>query len=317
MYKISVVVPCFNEEQVLTSFLDCISSVAESMSQSEFEFIYVDDGSSDDTLSLIRKAAHQDARIKYVSLSRNFGKEAAMLAGLEKSSGDYVAVMDADMQDPPAMLPEMLALLTQCEHQYDCVATRRVNRDGEPPIRSFFAHLYYKIIRKISKVDIVDGARDFRIMSRQMVDAILSMKEYNRFSKGIFAWVGFKTKWLSYTNVKRAAGETKWSFWKLFIYSIEGLVSFSTVPLALASVFGLLFCLLSFLMIIFIVVRTAIWGDPVGGWPTMMCTILLIGGIQLFTIGILGQYMAKTYLEVKKRPIYIVRETEERPKKSE
>lgn len=314
MSKISVVIPCFNEEKSLPDFFECISEVSVGMPQQNFEFIYVDDGSADCTLSLIKEAAHKDVRIKYISLSRNFGKEAAMFAGLEKAVGDYVAIMDADLQDPPSMLPEMVALLTQDDRKYDCVATRRVNRDGEPPIRSFFARLYYKIMRKISKVDIVDGARDFRIMSRQMVDAILSMQEYNRFSKGIFAWVGFRTKWLSYVNVKRAAGETKWSFWKLFVYSIEGLVSFSTVPLALASVFGVIFCLISFLMIIFIVVRTAIWGDPVGGWPTMMCTILLIGGIQLFTIGILGQYMAKTYLEVKKRPIYIVRETEETTK---
>ena len=272
-----------------------------------FEFIFVDDGSKDQTLALLRDFAKKDDRVKYLSFSRNFGKEAAIYAGLENAQGDYVAVMDADMQDPPSLLPEMYTTLQSGE--YDCVATRRVNRDGEPPIRSFFARQFYRLINRISDADIVDGARDFRLMKRQMVNAILSMQEYNRFSKGIFGWVGFKTKWLPFQNVERIAGETKWSFWKLFKYSIQGIVAFSTAPLAIASITGVLSCIIAFLMVIYIIIKTLIFGDPVGGWPSTICIILFLGGIQLFCIGILGQYLAKTYLETKQRPIYILKET--------
>ena len=242
----------------------------------------------------------------YLSFSRNFGKEAAIYAGLQHAKGDFVVLMDADLQDPPALLDEMYTAIT--EEGYDSVATRRVSRKGEPPIRSFFARMFYKLINKISKADIVDGARDYRLMTRQMVDAILSMSEYNRFSKGIFGWVGFRTKWLAYENVERVAGETKWSFWKLFLYSMEGIIAFSTTPLALASVFGFLLCLVAVVAVLFIIVRTLVWGDPVSGWPSLVCIITFIGGIQLFCMGILGQYLAKTYLETKKRPIYILRE---------
>ena len=273
----------------------------------EFEIIFINDGSKDNTLKVLKEFAQNDSQVKYISFSRNFGKEAAMYAGLQKSTGDYVAIMDADMQDPPSLLPEMYRIL-QTE-DYDNVAMRRTSRDGEPPIRSFFAKLFYRIINKISKADIVDGARDFRLMKRAMVDAILEMGEYNRFSKGIFGWVGFKTKWLPYVNIERVAGETKWSFWKLFVYSLEGIVAFSTVPLSIASVIGILLCFFAFIAIAFVIGRTLVFGDPVEGWPSLVCIITLIGGIQLFCMGIMGQYLAKTYLETKHRPIYIVSET--------
>ena len=253
--------------------------------------------------------------VRYISFSRNFGKEAAMYAGLEASLGDYVAIMDADLQDPPALLKEMYELLKSKE--YDSVATRRVTRKGEPVIRSFFARLYYKIINKISKTEIVDGTRDFRLMTRQMVNAVLEVKEYNRFSKGIFSWVGFRTKWLEYENVERVAGETKWSFWKLFLYSLESIVAFSTVPLSIASVMGILFCFVAFIIIIFIIVRTLMFGDPTSGWPSMVCIMFFIGGVQLLCLGVIGQYLSKTYLEVKKRPIYIVSETEKDKEKKQ
>ena len=246
--------------------------------------------------------------MKFVSFSRNFGKEAAMMAGLEYSKGDYVTLMDADLQDPPALLPEMYNYIVN--EGYDCVGTRRVTRKGEPPIRSFFARMFYKIINKISKVEMVDGARDYRLMTRQMVDAILSLKEYNRYSKGLFSFVGFNTKWLEYENVERVAGETKWSFWKLLIYAIEGITAFSTVPLMISVVIGLLFCLISFIMIVVIIVKTLVFGDPTSGWPSLACIIFLVSGVQLFSIGVLGQYLAKTYLETKKRPVYIIKETE-------
>ena len=313
---ISVIVPCYNEEKALPYFFKEIVRVADEMSATYdlcFEILFVDDGSKDHTLQILKEYSKTDSRIRYISFSRNFGKEAAMFAGLENVSGDYVAVMDADMQDPPSLLPQMYAILQ--DEEYDSVATRRVDREGEPPIRSFFARLFYKIINRISDADIVDGARDFRLMKRSMVDAILSMKEYNRFSKGIFGWVGFHTKWLPYENIERVAGETKWSFWKLFKYSIQGIVAFSTAPLAIASVIGIISCLISFIMVLYIVGRTLLFGDPVGGWPSLVCIILFLGGIQLFSIGVLGQYLAKTYLETKKRPIYIIRESNKIPPK--
>lgn len=303
--KISVVVPCYNEEESVGLFYKEMSSVAEKM-EYEFEYIFVNDGSKDNTLEILMELSSRDERVKYISFSRNFGKESAIYAGFSKASGDYVVMMDADLQDPPKLLPQMVEYIQQ---GYDSVATRRVTRKGEPPIRSFFARMFYKIINKISDVDIVDGARDYRLMTKQMKDAIVSMKEYNRFSKGIFGWVGFKTKWLEYENVERVAGETKWNFWKLFLYSLEGIVAFSTAPLVLASMFGIIFCLLAFIMILFIVVRTIVFGDPVAGWPSMVCIIFLIGGIQLLCIGIIGQYLSKTYLETKKRPQYIIKDS--------
>lgn len=309
---LSIVVPCYNEQEALPYFYKEICRVAEQMKAShgaDFEFIFVDDGSKDKTLSIARELHKQDARVRYISFSRNFGKEAGILAGLEASKGDYVAMMDADLQDPPALLPQMLDALL--EEDYDCAATRRTNRKGEPPIRSFFARMFYKIINRLSDADIVDGARDYRLMRRRMVDAILALPEYNRFSKGIFGWVGFKTKWLEYVNVERVAGETKWSFWKLFLYSLEGIVAFTTAPLALASLIGIIFCVLAFVMILFIIVRTLLFGDPTSGWPSLVCIIFLCSGVQLFCMGVLGQYLAKTYMEVKHRPVYIVRETEQ------
>lgn len=309
---LSIVVPCYNEQEALPYFYKEICRVAEEMKSShgaDFEFIFVDDGSKDKTLSIARELHKQDARVRYISFSRNFGKEAGILAGLEAAKGDYVAMMDADLQDPPALLPRMLDALL--EEDYDCAATRRTNRKGEPPIRSFFARMFYKIINRLSDADIVDGARDYRLMRRRMVDAILALPEYNRFSKGIFGWVGFKTKWLEYVNVERVAGETKWSFWKLFLYSLEGIVAFTTAPLALASLIGIIFCVLAFVMILFIIVRTLLFGDPTSGWPSLVCIIFLCSGVQLFCMGVLGQYLAKTYMEVKHRPVYIVRETEQ------
>ena len=309
MPEISIVVPCYNEEASLPLFYREFTRVAAEMDYADFEFVFIDDGSEDNTLPTLRRLAAADRRVRFVSFSRNFGKEAGMLAGLEAATGDYVALMDADLQDPPALLPELYKAVT--EEGYDCAATRRTTREGEPPIRSFCARMFYKIINKISDADIVDGARDYRLMRRSMVDAILSLREYNRFSKGIFGWVGFKTKWVPYVNVERVAGETKWSFWKLFRYSLEGIVAFSTVPLALASVLGVLVCLAAFVFVVVVLVKTLAFGDPVGGWPSMMCVILFLGGVQLLCIGILGQYLSKTYLETKRRPVYLVRETEE------
>ena len=309
MEKISIIVPCYNEEEAMPIFYEEICKVAKKMKKVDFEFIFVNDGSKDHTLDVARDLHKKDERVRYVSFSRNFGKEAGMYAGLEAARGDYVAIMDVDLQDPPALIEEMYETLKN--EDYDCVASRRVSRKGEPPIRSFFARCYYKLINKISKTEIVDGARDFRLMTRQMVDSILELKEYNRYSKGIFSWVGYKTKWLEYENVERVAGTTKWSFWKLFLYSLESIVAFSTVPLSIAAVMGLLFCLIAFILIIVIVVKTLTVGDPVAGWPSMVCIIFFVSGIQLFCLGIIGQYLAKTYLEVKNRPIYIVKETEE------
>lgn len=306
MKKISIVVPCYNEEEALPLFYDEIDKVSKTMKE-DFEFIFVNDGSKDNTLSIIKKFSKEDSRCKYINFSRNFGKESAMYAGLELSTGDYVTIMDADLQDPPSILPDMLKIIK--EEGYDSVGLRRVTRKGEPPIRSFFARIFYKIINKMSKVEMVDGARDYRLMTRQMVDAIVDLKEYNRYSKGLFSFVGFNTKWLEYENVSRVAGETKWSFFKLFAYAIEGIVAFTTVPLTLAALVGLLFCLIAFIMIIVIIVKTLVFGDPTSGWPSLVCIIFLVGGIELFAIGIIGEYLAKTYLETKKRPIYIIKET--------
>ena len=304
---LSIIVPCYNEEESVPLFYQ------EAMKQEAFfhgkdvelEFIFVDDGSKDRTVEKVKKLREKDERIHLVSFSRNFGKEAAIIAGLEKAKGDFTVLMDADLQDPPAILPEMYEYI---EQGYDSVATRRVDRKGEPPIRSFFARRFYSLMRKISKTEIVDGARDYRLMTRQVTDAILSLKEYNRFSKGIFGWVGYKTKWLEYENVQRAAGETKWNFWKLFLYSLDGIMAFSTVPLSMASFFGILFCLLAFIFMIFIFCRALIYGDPVAGWPSMVCIITFIGGVQLLCLGIMGQYMSKLYMEVKDRPKYLVKD---------
>lgn len=303
---ISLIVPCYNEEEALPIFYTETKKVLEGM-ECDHELIFINDGSKDGTLSILRDLAAKDEKVTYLSFSRNFGKEAAMYAGFSNARGEFVAVMDADMQDPPALLPEMLKKLMDGE--YDSVATCRKTRKGEPPIRSWFARMFYRIINKISDADIVDGARDFRLMRREMVEAIVEMGEYNRFSKGIFGWIGFKTYWLAYENVNRVAGETKWSFWKLLKYAIDGIINFSQAPLAVASWFGMLMTFVSFVAIIFIVVRRLAFGDPVTGWASTVCIITFIGGIQLFCMGIMGQYISKTYLEVKKRPHYIVSET--------
>lgn len=310
MKLLSIITPCFNEEQAIKYFYKEIKKISEDFNKQSvnFELIFVDDGSTDNTLDIIKQLRNEDKSIRYISFSRNFGKEAAIYAGLEHSKGDYVVIMDADLQDPPSYLEQMYKAIT--EEGYDSAATRRVTRKGEPMVRSFFARQFYKLINKISKTEIVDGARDYRLMTRQVVEAVLSLKEYNRFTKGIFGWVGFKTKWIEYENVERVAGETKWSFWKLFLYSLEAITAFSTVPLALAAAIGILFCILFFCLIIFIIIRTLIWGDPVSGWPSMVCIISMISGVQLLCIGIFGQYLSKTYLETKKRPIYICKEHE-------
>lgn len=304
---LSVVVPCFNEEENVPYFYEELMKNEEFFKsrQMDVEVIYVDDGSKDGTVSEVKKLNQKDSRVKLVSFSRNFGKESAIFAGFQKSKGDYVVMMDADLQDPPSLLPELFSYI---DEGYDSVATRRVSRKGEPPIRSFFARQFYKIMNKISKTDIVDGARDYRLMTRQVVDAILSMGEYNRFSKGIFGWVGFNTKWVEFENVERLKGETKWNFWGLFLYSLEGIVAFSTAPLAIASYLGVLFCFLAFVLIIFIIVRSFFWTDPTSGWQSMVCIISLVSGVQLLCMGIMGQYLSKTYLEVKNRPKYLVKE---------
>lgn len=309
MDKISTIVPCYNEEQALPYLYQELIKVAQKMNGQEFEFIFVNDGSKDKTLEVIRDLRRKDSRVRYVSFSRNFGKEAAIYAGLEASTGDYVAMLDADLQDPPHLLFEMYESLQS--QDYDCVATRRVDRTGEPVIRSFFARQFYQLINKISDTEIVDGARDFRLMTRQMVNSILELKEYNRFSKGIFGWVGYQTKWIAYENVERVAGETKWSFWGLFFYSIEGIIAFSTRPLAIASILGVVLFLVAICWTFYIIAKTLVWGEPVAGYPSLICGIFFIGGIQLLCLGILGQYLSKTYLETKKRPIYIAKETEE------
>ena len=315
MEKITVVVPCYNEEESLPIFYEEMERVRkqdfnnlENEQEIEFEYIFVDDGSKDGTLNEMKQLSQKDSKVRYISFSRNFGKEAAILAGLDASTGDLVTLMDVDLQDPPSLLRKMYNIIKK--EGYDCVATRRKNRKGEPPVRSFFARMFYKIINKMSDVEMVDGARDYRLMSRKVVDSIISMREYNRYSKGLFTFVGFKTTWISYENIERVAGKTKWSFWKLFKYALEGITAFSTAPLIFSSIIGLLFCLVAFLLIILIIVRTLVFGDPTSGWPSMVCIIFFVSGVQLFSLGIIGQYMSKSYLEIKHRPIYIIRETE-------
>ncbi len=307
MSKISIVVPMYNEQESLGILYKELNRVTDTLPEYEFEYLFVNDGSSDATLAEIRQLAEKDKRVRYVSFSRNFGKEAALYAGLKNATGDYVATMDADLQDPPALLPQMIAMIEAGD--CDNVATRRINRKGEPPIRSFFAKCFYKVMRHLSHIEIADGARDYRLMSRAMVDSIVSVSEYNRFSKGIFAWVGYETKWLEFENVERSAGETKWSFWKLVRYSFDGIINFSDTPIRISSYLGLLLTVLSFVAIIIEVIRALVFGDPVAGWPSLVCIITFIGGIQLFCMGIMGQYIAKTYMEVKRRPHYIVKET--------
>lgn len=307
MSLLSVIVPCYNEQETVEDFY------VELMKNSSFfdkeglevEILYINDGSRDGTVREIKKLIEKDSRVHLISFSRNFGKEAAMYAGLQKSKGDYVVMMDVDLQDPPALLPEMFQAIRE---GYDSVATRRVSRKGEPPVRSLFARLFYRLMKKISKTEIMDGARDYRLMTRQVADAILSMGEYNRFTKGIYGWVGFETKWIEFENIERTKGETKWNFWKLLLYSFEGITAFSTLPLSFAAIMGVVFCVFSAMLILFIIIRTAIFGDPTSGWPSMVCVISLISGVQLFCLGIVGQYLAKTYLEVKRRPIYLIRE---------
>lgn len=306
MEKITVIVPCYNEEQAIHYFYEEIERVAAQMPENEFEYLFIDDGSKDGTMRCIRELREKDNKVKFVSFSRNFGKEAAIYAGLTHASGDYVAIMDADLQDPPSLLPEMYRAVTL--EGYDSAATRRVTRKGEPPIRSFFARCFYRLMNHISDVELMDGARDYRLMNRQYVDALLSLGEYNRFSKGLFGWVGFKTKWLEFENVERIAGETKWSFWKLFKYSLDGIVAFSSTPLYISSILGAGMCGVALIAIIFIVVRQLLFGGSAYGWPSMACIVILMGGLQLLCIGILGLYLSKAYLEVKHRPIYIVKE---------
>lgn len=307
MNKISIIVPCYNEEDVLKIFYNKITEVSKTI-DADFEYIFVDDGSKDKTLEILKEYSKKDNRVRFISFSRNFGKESAMFAGLKESTGDYVAIMDADLQDPPDLLKEMYeTLLTK---EFDCVATKRKTRKGEPILRSFFSRMFYSIINKMTSTEIVNGARDYRLMSRKMVDSILEVTEYNRFSKGIFSWVGFKTKWIAYDNIERAAGKTKWNFWKLFKYSIEGITAFTTTPLVMSAVIGIIFCIIAFIMILFVIFKTLMYGDPVSGWPSTICIILFVSGIQLFCLGIMGEYLAKEYMEVKNRPIYIVKETE-------
>ena len=306
MKTLSIIIPCYNEEEVIPLFYAEVTKILRSMPVA-YELLFVNDGSADGTLREIKDLAAKDGKVRYVSFSRNFGKEAAMYAGFCNAQGDYVAVMDADLQDPPELLPEMLNYLESGE--YDSVATRRVTRKGEPAIRSWFARRFYALINRYSDADIVDGARDYRLMKREMVDAIIAMQEYNRFSKGLYGWIGFRTKWLPFENKERIAGETKWSFWGLFKYAIDGIVSFTQAPLNIASWLGIVMTLVAFLALIFIVVRRLIFGDPVAGWASTVCVIVLIGGVQLAVLGIIGQYLAKTYLETKKRPHYIVAES--------
>lgn len=307
MSLLSVIVPCYNEEENVPYFYEEFLKNKDFFDKEgiDFEIIYVDDGSRDNTVSKVKELRARDERVRLVSFSRNFGKEAAMYAGLRKSKGDYVAIMDADLQDPPSLIPEMFGYIKE---GYDSVATRRVSRKGEPLIRSFFARRFYKFMKKVSKTEIVDGARDFRLMSRVMVDAVLELTEYNRFTKGIFGWVGFETKWVEFENVERVKGETKWSFWGLCKYSIEGITAFSTAPLNFASIMGVIFCILAFLLIIFTIIRKVVFGDPTSGWPSLVCIISLISGVQLLCLGIMGQYLSRTYLEVKNRPVYIIKE---------
>lgn len=313
MKLVSVVVPCYNEQEVLPMFYDEITRVTAQMSNDfpelTFEYLFINDGSKDNTLPILRSLADRDKRVRYISFSRNFGKESGMYAGLKNARGDYVVVMDADLQHPPAFLPQMYSYVRTGE--YDCATTRRVSRQGESKVRSWFARLFYKIMNKISQTEIVDGAQDFRFMTRQMVDAILDMSEYNRFSKGIFSWVGFTTRYIEYENVERPAGTSSWSFWGLFKYSLEGIMAFSTAPLAISSLLGVVSCIIAFILMIITIIKTIAFGEDVAGYPTIVCVIFLLSGLQLFCTGILGNYLAKTYLETKRRPIYIAKETEE------
>ncbi len=308
MNKISIIVPCYNEEKSLPLFYEeLIKHVNQFEDSIKFEFLLVNDGSTDNTLNTIKDLLKTDERIKYISFSRNFGKEAAIYAGLEKSTGDFVTIMDADLQDPPSLLLEMYHAVT--EENFDAVGTHRSTRKGEPLLRSFFAKLFYRIINRVTKFEMVDGARDYIFMKRTVVNAILSLKEYNRYSKGLFSFVGFNVKWIEYENIKRVAGQTKWSFWKLLSYALEGITAFTTTPLIFSSILGLLFCMISFILILIIIIKTLILGDPTSGWPSLVCIIFMVSGIQLFSLGIIGQYLSKTYLEVKKRPIYIIQDT--------
>ena len=304
--EISIVIPCFNEEEAIPIFYEKTLRVLKTMSLSSFEFVFIDDGSSDRTLEVLKEISAKDKLVHFVSFSRNFGKEAALYAGLSKANGEFISVMDVDLQDPPSLLPQMLEAILK--EGYDCAATRRVTRKNEPPVRSFFARKFYKIMGKLSDVPVVDGARDFRLMTRKYKDAVLSLLERNRFTKGIFPWVGFKTKWFAYENVERVAGKTKWSFWKLFLYSIDGIIGFSTKPLAFSAVAGVLSLAVTFVLIIFIAVRRLVFGDPVQGWASLVCFITFFSGLQLFCTGISGLYISKVYTEVKQRPIYIIKE---------
>lgn len=307
MKKISIVVPCYNEQEAIPIFYEEIIKTAKELDNYEFEFIFVNDGSRDNSAKIMKELAKKDNRVKYIIFSKNFGKEAAMYAGLEKSSGDYVTTMDVDLQDPPELISEMIKGIE--EEGYDCVATKSTSRRGYSFLRKTFTKWFYKIIAKISKTEMVAGARDFRLMKRQMVDSIIEMREYNRYSKGLFSFVGFDTKWIDFENKERVAGTTKWNFWKLFSYAIDGIVGFSTAPLIISSIVGVLFCLIAFIMILVIIVKTLVFGDPTSGWPSMVCIIFFVSGIQLFCLGIMGQYLSKIYLEVKNRPIYIVKDT--------
>ena len=315
MKKISIIVPCYNEEESIPLFYEEINKTSKEIKDYDFEFIFVNDGSKDNSALIMKELAKKDKRVKFINFSRNFGKEAAMYAGLELSSGDFITTMDVDLQDPPSLLPEMIKGIT--EEGYDCVATKSTSRNGYSFLRKTFTKWFYKIIAKISKTEMVAGARDYRLMTRQMVNAIINMKEYNRYSKGLFSFVGFKTKWIEFENQERVAGTTKWNFWKLFSYAIDGIVGFSTAPLIISSIIGVLFCLISFIIIIFIVIRTLIFGDPTSGWPSLACIIFFVSGVQLFCIGIIGQYLSKVYLEVKNRPIYIIKDTNIKDKKHE
>lgn len=307
---ISIVVPCFNEEEVLPYFYEEMKKEEAKMDYANFEYVFVNDGSKDKTLEVLKGLAAKDKSVHYISFSRNFGKEAAMFAGLEHTKGDLVTIMDADLQDPPHLLEEMYKGIV--EEGYDCVGTRRVTRKGEPKIRSFFARMFYRIINKLSDVEMVDGARDFRLMTRQMTDAVLNLKEYNRYTKGLFSFVGFNTKWLAYENVERKAGKTKWSFFGLFSYAIEGIIAFSTRPLIIAAMIGFIFFIISFVMIFVIILKTLIFGDPVSGWPSTICIVFFVSGVQLFCLGIMGAYLSKAYLETKNRPVYIIKETDKK-----
>ena len=315
MKKISIVVPCYNEEESIPLFYEEINKTSKEIKDYDFEFIFVNDGSKDNSALIMKELAKKDKRVKFIDFSRNFGKEAAMYAGLELSSGDFITTMDVDLQDPPSLLPEMIKGIT--EEGYDCVATKSTSRNGYSFLRKTFTKWFYKIIAKISKTEMVAGARDYRLMTRQMVNAIINMKEYNRYSKGLFSFVGFKTKWIEFENQERVAGTTKWNFWKLFSYAIDGIVGFSTAPLIISSIIGVLFCLISFILIIFIIVKTLIFGDPTSGWPSLACIIFFVSGVQLFCIGIIGQYLSKVYLQVKNRPIYIIKDTNIKDKKHE